>query len=296
MGRGRIGCAGEVMLELAPAGAATYRQDFAGDTYNTAVYLARLGCPVSYLTCLGDDGFSSALLARMRGEGIDTGQVRRLPGRQPGLYLISNDADGERRFSYWRSDSPARELFDRPLAVAGLALFYFSGITLAVARGGLDNLLATLRNLHEQGVPVAFDPNYRPGLWDDRAQAQAHYREVLPHCGTVLATQEDDARLWGMDDPAASLEFYTGFGAGEVVIKGADLVAYARCGGERCERRAATVDALDTTGAGDAFNAGFLAARQQGADLAEAIRRAQALAATVVQYRGAIIPRDQFDT
>jgi 2-dehydro-3-deoxygluconokinase len=287
-----ICCAGEVMIELAPAdGANQYHQDFAGDSYNTAVYLARAGHRVQYLTRLGDDEYSIAAIARMRGEGIDTGLVGITPGRLPGLYTISNDEAGERRFSYWRSESPARELFKSVPELEPPALFYFSGITLAVTRSGLHNLVATLEKLCSQGTRIAFDPNYRSGLWQDRDEAQAHYRAVLPLCDTVLATQEDDAMLWDTDDPAASQALYRRFGASEVVIKGNGLVAYAWCKNGQCVSQAASVDAMDTTGAGDAFNAAYLAARLQGENLETSVSQAQALAATVVQHRGAIIPR-----
>lgn len=287
-----ICCAGEVMIELAPTGSThDYHQDFAGDTYNTAVYLARAGHRVEYLTCLGDDEFSTAMVARMQREGIDTNRIRIVPRRLPGLYVISNDATGERTFNYWRSNSPAREMFDQPVEIRGPTWFYFSGITLAVTRDGLDNLVETLVALRSQGAMVAFDPNYRPGLWGDLDEAQRYYEAVLPLCDTVLATQEDDALLWDIDDPAASLKMYRGYGASEVVIKGRGLVAYAWRGGEQCVRQAAPVDAVDTTGAGDAFNAAYLAARLRGESLQTSVAGAQVLAATVVQHRGAIIPR-----
>jgi len=290
-----ICCAGEVMIELAPAaGEGQYRQDFAGDTFNTAVYLARAGQHVQYFTKLGDDKFSAAITARMEQECIDTGTVQRIPGRQPGLYMISNDDQGERKFSYWRTHSPARELFDQPATLPDASVFYFSGITLAVTRSGLDNLLVTLAQLRDQGARVVFDPNFREDLWDDRSQAQAHYRAVLPLCDTIIATQGDDALLWQVDDPMDSQSLYREYGAEEIVIRGSGLAAYACRGAEHVASQAAAVVALDTTGAGDAFNAGYLAGRLQGEGLETAIARAQALAARVIQYRGAIIPLSRF--
>lgn len=290
----RICCAGEVMIEMAPAAEpGTYRRGVAGDTFNTAVYLARLGCAVSYLTRLGDDPCSEEILACLAAEGIDHRLVRRVRGRQPGLYLIDNDAAGERRFTYWRRESPARETFDTVPDPGDIDAFYFSGITLAVCRSGLDRLVALLEKLRGEGCRVAFDPNYRPALWDDRGQAREHYRAVVGLCDTVLPTLEDETRLWGVAAVADCAAFYREAGAREVVIKAPDL----RVHGFRDDRSvvvpAQAVAAVDTTGAGDAFNAGYLAARLGGGELAQAIAAGQGLAAAVVRHSGAIIPRDQ---
>lgn len=281
------------MVELASEpGDAFYRQSFAGDSFNTAVYLARGGLQVEYLTCLGDDGLSDAIMARLQEEGIDGSRVRRLADRQPGLYLIRNDASGERYFSYWRDHSPARELFNQPVNLAGVANFYFTGITLAVCRTGLDNLMGLLQRLRREGCVIIFDPNYRPALWEGLEQAQEHYRRVLPLCDTVLPTLDDDTELWGISSVAACRHFYLGMGVKELVIKAPGLVAHACSGPAQVVKRAAEVAAVDTTGAGDSFNAGYLAARLRGAAMDEAVDAAQALSAMVVQQRGAIVSRD----
>lgn len=282
------------MVELArEAGGDTYRLAYAGDSFNTAVYMARRGIEVSYLTRLGDDAHSERIIAVLHDEGIDTSLIVRDTGRSPGLYLIENDAAGERQFSYWRDSSPARELFDAMPAIPVPGLFYFTGITLAVTRSGVEALGDLLTRLRAAGCMIVFDPNYRPRLWQDSAQARDHYRMVLPLCDTVLPTLEDDRALWELGSAAESQAFYSGFGAAEVVVKGDELLASAWHAGEVWEHKAEPVAALDTTGAGDSFNAAYLAARLAGQSPPEAIVEAQALAATVVQTRGAIAPREQ---
>ena len=286
-----ICCAGEVMIEfVADAGGSSYHRGIAGDSFNTAVYLARAGLSVEYLTCLGDDLLSDDIMARLQEERIGSSHIRRLENRQPGLYVISNDDRGERHFSYWRGQSPARELFDHAVELPGITDFYFTGITLAVCRSGFENLVGLLRQLRQRGCGVIFDPNYRVNLWENQFQAQEYCHQVLPLCTTVLSTLDDDARLWGIQDIDACREFYLGFGLQELVIKAPDLTSHAFGGGEQAVKSARPVSALDTTGAGDSFNAGYLAARLQGKPMDVAISTAQALAARVVQHRGAIIP------
>ena len=281
------------MLELAPGEEPDqFALGFAGDSFNTAIYLARAGLDVSYLTRLGDDALSRNIAATLTREGIDTDPLKFIQGRQPGLYLIDNDDAGERHFSYWRGEAPVRQLFDEPITLSDANVFYFTGITLAVTRSGHSNLLQLLDRLQSRGCRVVFDPNYRPHLWDDVEQARAHTEAVLPYCHTVLPTLEDERALWHAADVSACRARYAGHGVEELVIKGDHLTTHAYASGAAHVQQAQPVTALDTTGAGDAFNAGYLGARLQGATPADAVTKAQQLAATVVQHRGAILPRE----
>ncbi len=282
------------MIELAPGDApGRFVLGCAGDSYNTAIYLARAGLDVSYLTRLGDDALSRDILDRLAAERVGTDCVQRIKGRQPGLYLISNDANGERRFSYWRGEAPVRQLFDEPITLDDADVFYFTGITLAVTRSGRANFLRLLDTLRSGGCRIVFDPNFRPRLWDDVEQAREHTRAVLPYCHTVLPTLDDERALWrvqAVDDCRAR---YAAQGVDEIVIKGDALTTHVFTAGATHVQQAQPVHAVDTTGAGDAFNAGYLAARLKGAAVPDAVTRAQQLAATVVQHRGAILPQEQ---
>src|SRR5205809_3409610 len=104
---------GECMVELGLNGPATALVGYAGDTFNTAVYLQRLGRQVAYGTALGGgDPFSQEILRRMDQEGVSRELVVEAPNRLPGLYAISRDAKGERTFYYWRGEAPARDYFE----------------------------------------------------------------------------------------------------------------------------------------------------------------------------------------
>src|ERR1700710_1682826 len=112
----RVACIGECMIELKQAGNSLFSRGYGGDTLNTAVYLARLGVGVDYITALGDDPLSDEMVAGWAAEGIGTKQGARLPGKLPGIYLIQTDDKGERRFFHWRESSAARSLLDLPEA------------------------------------------------------------------------------------------------------------------------------------------------------------------------------------
>lgn len=295
-----IVCAGECMLELAGGIGGPARLAFGGDTLNTAVYLARLGFQPDYLSALGDDPYSDELLERWRAEGVRTNLVARCAGRLPGLYAIRTDERGERHFYYWRSASAARALLSLPacdelLAAASSAdLLYLSGITLSLYEPDERAKLHALADrVRRRGGEVAFDPNFRPACWPSLARARDAIEALAPLVSIALPTLQDEAALWGDAASETAAARWQRWGAREVAVKlGADG-AYISAGAG-CTLVPATkgVAVVDSTGAGDAFNAGYLAMRLRAASVAEAARIAHDLAAVVVQHPGAIVPRE----
>ncbi len=270
-----------------------YQRSFAGDSYNTAVYLARAGYRVSYMTRLGADDFSDQIVQELLAEGIGTQWVERSEQAGPGLYTIRNDDNGERAFHYWRANSAATDLFKHPQTGFDCDVFYFTGITLAVTRQYRDNLLNLLARLRASDCKIVCDPNFRPELWSSVTQAKEYLQAVLPYCDLLLPTMDDERALYGVDTETACCERYSAHNIAELVIKGGNGIAHAFVDGETIVQPATMVEALDTTGAGDSFNAGYLSARLAGQSVAAALTAAQELAATVVQHRGAVLPRQQ---
>ena len=296
----RVICVGEVMVELSRGNDGRYGQSFGGDTFNTAVYLARAGIPAAYATAMGDDPYSDALMALAAAEGVNADLIRRVPGRMPGLYLIETDAKGERKFYYWRETSPARELFELPnwasVAETLLAarLVYFSGVTLSLySNTGIGRFLAALELARKQGVKVAFDGNFRPRGWKgDVVRTRAVFAEALKRVDIALPTFEDEAMLWGDTNPEATVERLQAFGIGEIVVKnGSSTALVADKNGREHVPVPEVVEPIDTTAAGDSFNAAYLAARLNGEAPVAAAAAAHGLAGQVIRHRGAIMPR-----
>ncbi len=292
----RFACIGECMIEIREAADGSLSRAYGGDTLNTAVYLARLGSSVAYVTALGDDAWSDEMIAGWRQEGIGTELVARVPGRLPGLYLIQTETGGERRFSYWRDSAAARLLFDLPQtpaigeALIGYDLLYFSGISLSIyGETGRQHLFETLDRARRSGRKVAFDTNFRPRGWPDRAVAQDAYRKALGRADIVLASSEDLEQLFGA---SGHDELGEACASAETVLKQPDLSCRIAAGGEHLVVSAAPVaKVVDTTAAGDSFAAAYLAARFTGASPAAAAAEGHRLAGIVVGYQGAIIPR-----
>ena len=135
---------------------------------------------------------------------LATGLVERRPDRVPGLYAISVDAAGERSFTYWRDASAARTLFQPPAEVtpdrlAGFALIYLSGITLAILAPEARAALARVarRPPGRAAALVAFDSNYRPRLWPDRDTARREIAALWAATDIGLPSLDDEMALFG---------------------------------------------------------------------------------------------------
>lgn len=294
----RIVLVGEGMVELSRADAAGWRLGHGGDTLNTAIHLARFGADVRFLTALGDDPFSADLRAAWAGEGIDPALILTAPAANPGLYAISTDAVGERTFTYWRGESAARRVFALPesadaLALAaGADLLGFSLISLAILPPeGREALIALAKRMKRAGQAVAFDGNYRARLWGDAAEARAWRDRAIACCTIGLPTREDEALLGNDERAAAIAARWRAGGAHEVVVKlGADGCLVP---GDVRVPPPAPLAPLDTSGAGDAFNAGYLHARLAGHAPDEAAQCGHRIAGWVVMRPGAIPARDE---
>lgn len=292
---------GECMAELRPTSPGMLAQAFAGDVYNTAVYFRRLApsYPCVFISCVGRDRLSDAMLEDAASHGVDTSQVNRVADRQPGLYWINTDADGERTFLYWRAQSAARSMLDEAQfqalerRVGECGLLYFSGITLAI----LDNerrkrLLRLAELVRSAGGMVAFDSNYRAALWEEQDKARQWSLSASRLASYLLVTNDDEAALYGDSDARHTVERALAVGPNEVVVKlGAQgCVVQTKAMSAAVSVPAIKTPVVDTTAAGDSFNAAYLAARISGAGPTEAARSGAALAARVVGVAGAIIP------
>lgn len=297
-----VASVGECMLELSGAGAdeRSWRMNHAGDTFNTlwalrALLPAEAAC--DYVSAFGDDPFSGRQLDFFAAHGIGTAASPRIPGARPGLYAITLTG-AERSFTYWRADSAARRLADDADALArslsGRGLVYFSGITLAIlAPAARETLARALRAADEAGSLIAFDPNYRPRLWASPDEAREALGRFLPLCDIALPTFPDEHALFGDADPAATAARLSAAGVREIVVKNGEEPALVAAAGVRETVAAGPVpDMVDTTGAGDAFNGGYLAARLLGDRPAAAARRAHAVAGAAIRVRGALAPMD----
>lgn len=300
----RILAIGEPLVEFTarPDAPSTFDRRLGGDTLNTAIYLARLMGPgaVGYLTGLGDDAMSRWLIAEAEAEDVGMAPVVLRPGGRPGLSFISTDAAGERSFLYWREHAPFRSLFcdagQAPLAALEQAgTLFLSAITLAVLHeDGRARLIDALARRRKAGARIVFDTNYRPALWPDAKTAGRVIAQAAGIATLVLPSMDDMAACFGTAALAEAMALLMRLTEAEIILTTGGAAVLRRAAGETEVQTHALPPAIvarDTTGAGDSFNAAYLAARLAGLAPQPAILAAARLAAVVVQHPGAIIPR-----
>lgn len=291
----RIVAFGECMIELTklPDGSASI--GYGGDTLNTAIYMARLGLDVRYATAMGTDLWSQEVREAWRAERVGLDLVLSHPIRTVGLYGIRTDAQGERSFTYWRDNSAVRDFFHLPdsgsvlTAMAAADVLYLSGISLSLFDDAdRARLTEVARSVKARGGTVVFDPNFRTRNWESPEAARVAIGALSPMVSIVMPTFEDEAALHGDLTPEQTIGRWRDLGVEEVVVKlgpdgamievddGVSIVATER------------VTPVDTTGAGDSFNAAYLHGRLAGWSPTEAARAGNRLAGLVVRQRGAI--------
>jgi 2-dehydro-3-deoxygluconokinase len=295
----RVICIGECMVELRATGANTFARAYAGDVYNTAVYLKRSlpDARVQFLTATGDDAMSRAMREIWGAEGIDDALAFTLNGGSPGLYLIENDAQGERRFQYWRSNSAARRWLallrnQDETVLRGADVIYLSGISLAIlSPAERTGAIELLRRLRPHVGRIAFDPNVRLALWETVQAAAAAIEEALSIADIALPSTDDARMLLHVDDPIEQMNRLQGAGVREIALTlgaGGCLVAENGVRTRLPAPRAGSI--ADTSGAGDAFNGGYLARRLRGGSAVESAESGLLLGSRVITHLGAIVP------
>ncbi|MGD1888834.1 MAG: sugar kinase [Cohaesibacteraceae bacterium] len=291
------------MIELSDLAASDGRvaMGVAGDTLNGAIYLSRClsgtSHSVDYLTALGTDQLSDRMIAFMEGEGVGAGHIVRRTDRLPGIYAIELDEAGERSFRYWRSQSAARTMLDEggltDDALQAFDVLVLSAITLAIlSEGARQSLIEACAAMKAAGKLVVFDSNYRPALWQSENEARDTISAMWAATVLALPSRDDEAKLWPGEDVPALMDRLAGLGISEIALKDGATGPWLWAG-EALPRAdfPSAAHVVDTTSAGDSFNAGYLAARLVGDAPVDAAMAGHRLASAVIGEKGAIIPR-----
>lgn len=236
-----------------------------GAESTVAIALSRLGVDAKWISRLGDDELGRLVLNRIRGEGVDTRSVVLDPHRPTGLYLKEQAPVGTRAH-YYRRGSAASALaphaFD-PVLLDGVEAIHLTGITAALSASGADYVAWAAGEARRRGVQVSFDINFRAALWSADA-ARTYIEKILPLVDILFVSEEEAAALWPQHDAASLLARFAAAGPAQILFKRGASGCLAHIDGRFLHHTGYRVTAIEATGAGDAFAAGYLAACSWG--------------------------------
>jgi len=284
---------GEPLIGFYPLGGSSIVDDgpiaktWGGDTSNFAIGVARLGHGSRYLTRVGDEPFGKSFLSLWKANNVDCSLVEVDPLRKTGLYFVSFEK-GKHSLTYYRHDSAASAI--TPDRLAGLSLdgtkvVHLSGISLGMSASALETGRLLIRKAREAGCKVSFDVNYRSAQWISRESAAEVFSATISLGVDYLEITDDEMATLGWGTSLADIASRFPHVATIVLKRGKSGVALA-CTSDRCDAPAFDVAVVDTVGAGDSFDAGFLCAIVEGAASRDACVYAAATAALTCTGRG----------
>lgn len=300
----KVLCIGECMIEMLRSENDLYSASYAGDTFNTAQYLAWLGkndnIVVSYLTVLGRDRFGRNMLKQWEKNNVDTSLVMSTEEKNTGLYFADTDVRGNRDYTFFRSDSAAKLMFKMRHSDALFSkaldcnMIYTSAITLMILDDdGREKLIAFYKEAYERNLITVFDTNYRPSGWKSKEETRIWIDSITPYVRIMLPTNDENKELYGDYTDEHTIERLSKNKIPEIVLKRGGEGCKIHYEGESFDVPAErNVKVVDTTAAGDSFNAGYLYGRIKGKLPEEAALLGHKLASKVIGQRGAIIDRN----
>jgi 2-dehydro-3-deoxygluconokinase len=284
---------GECLIELYEVSLHTYKQSVAGDVFNTLYYASRLGLRTGFISTFGKDQLTANIMEVMDRERIDSACTSRSEKNNNGLYMISHDENGEAEFSFWRDDSAAKYILktldSKKILEYILSAKYFhsSAIALAVL-SDTEHFLSFLKKAHRETI-LTFDTNYRKNLWKDMGRLVKFIEDAAQVIDFLFVSATDDFHIFGNRTPLEAVKYYSFLGYKNIIFRqGAGDVLLHEDSITIKIPTVPNVEVVDTTAAGDAFNAGFISAHAEGKSLREAVYRGNECAAFVIGRKGGL--------
>ncbi len=290
-----IAIIGECLIELSANGTladtSTLNKYFGGDTVTTAVAVARLGGSVTYLTKVGNDGFSEFIISSLQKENIDTSLIK-TNDEQNGMYIVSHTLDNK-EVLYYKRKTAATKLSIEDISedcIKKLKLIYSTGVVQSLSASSRELVRESFRVAKENDVMTAYDPNYT-SCFMNSSDTKEYFEEIIDLTDIIFLSLKNDAvKLYEIDSIDKVMKYFWDRGVKIVVIKShIDNGYYTGYNGDiSFTEFYNSQKAIDTTASGDVFNGGFLYAITNGYTPADASKFAAVVSGLQTQNYGAI--------
>jgi len=290
-----IAIIGECLIELSANGSladtSTLNKYFGGDSVTTAVAIARLGGNVTYLTKVGNDGFSEFIISSLKKENIDTSLIK-MNEEQNGMYIVSHTLENKEVLYYKRKTAATKLSIDdiSEDTIKNLKLIYSTGVAQSLSASSRELVRESFRIAKANEVMTAYDPNYT-SCFMNSTDTKEYFEEIIDLADVVFLSMKNDAvKLYEFESIDKVMNYLWDRGVKIIVIKShIDNGYYTGYKGEiSFTEFYNTQKAIDVTASGDVFNGGFLYALTNGYAPADASKFAAVVSGLQTQNYGAI--------
>ena len=285
---------GDAMITFNPSASGplrfvdSFERRVGGAELNFAIGCSRLGLQAKWFSRLGGDEFGKYIYNVVRGEGIDVSDVQLVEGKPSSLNFKEIREDGSAKTFYYRFESPILTLTPNMIheqTLEGIDLVHLTGVFLAIAPQNLAITLRVLELAKQKGIPVSFDPNIRLKLWSIE-EARAAYAQVFPYVDILLTGLDELALIIEKHSKEDFEQFAKDNAIQELIIKNGGEGCEAFIDGIWTEKKAFSIQPIDTVGAGDGFDAAYVYSYLQQASIDERLTFANAVGAMVTTVKG----------
>ncbi|KHF39427.1 sugar kinase [Halalkalibacter okhensis] len=287
---------GDAMVSLNPQAkgplrfVSTFERKVGGAELNVAIGCSRLGLSAKWISRLGKDEFGRYIYNFVRGEGIDVTDVGLVDGYPTSVHFKEILEDGSGSTYYYRSNSPTSTLTVDELndsQFAGAKLLHITGVFPAVDKikniGVIKKAVALAK---EHNLLISFDPNIRLKMWS-KEEAREALTELLPYVDILLTGLDEAEIIFGTNDPRSVIEESRKLGISYVAIKQGEKGSIGYHNHECIESAPVKPKkVVDTVGAGDGFDAGFIYGVLQQWPLEKILHFANTIGSMVVSVSG----------
>ena len=287
---------GEAMIEISNIKNSFYNQSFAGDTLNFCNYLDKKKLNAFFLSAIGKSEINQSLLDFVKSKNISTKYIKQINQFEVGLYLIKNKDNGEKQFFYWRDESAAKQYFNNIdflnlyKELKNFDYIYFSGITLSIIHiSKLNNFIKLLKLLKSKKIKIVFDFNIRPSRWNKK-NLNIFLDSVLKFVDICFLSGED-MNYWKNKNNIKSYEqIVRKYKLKHSIFRKNAKFTYVFLNKTRYVfKNKLLKKVVDTSGAGDGFNAAYLSNFIVNNDPVLALKAGSSLGSKIVMKKGAIV-------